>query len=139
MPMQMIDAAVVTTPRGAQATGWQTRAVEEYEQSFPDKRTQLRKDLAAHRLGLTGRPLPQENVYVDADGSLAVAGVDGETFRLYRQDGLVLVRPCAYCGTGRFESPRIDDQVDLGYALSCWHPLHEDCEDYDASETLADW
>jgi hypothetical protein len=139
MPMQMIDAAVVTTPRGAQATGWQTRAVEEYEQSFPDKRTQLRKDLAGQLLGLTGRPLPLENVYVDADGSLAVAGVDGETFRLYRQDGLVLVRPCAHCGTGSFESPKITDRADLGYALLAWCPLHEDCEDYDASETLADW
>ena len=76
---------------------------------------------------------------MDADGWLAVVNADGETFRLYRQGGLVLVRPCAYCGTGRFESLEIADPVVLGYALSAWCPLHEGCEDYDASETLADW
>jgi len=139
MHMEMIEAAVVTTPGEARDTRWKTLAVEEYERSLPDKRARLRTDLAARLLGLTGRPISLERVYVDSGGRLAVAGVDGETFRLHRQDGLVLVRPCAYCGTGSFDSPRITDRLDLGYALLAWHPLHEDCEDYDASETLADW
>lgn len=137
MHMQMIDPAEVVLPEDAQATEWQTSAVEEYEVALPDRRARLQTDLAARLLVLTGRSLRSENIYVDSDGRLAVAGVDGETFRLHRQDGLVLVRPCAYCGTGTFESPRIIDRVDLGYALLAWHPLHEDCEDYDASETLA--
>jgi hypothetical protein len=50
----------------------------------------------------------------------------------------VLVRHCEYCGTGRFESPEIENLADLGYALSAWHPLHEDCEDHTA-EDLAVW
>lgn len=133
MHEQMIDTALV------QAPGWQARAVEEYERSLPDRLARLRTDLAPRLLGLTGRLFPPEDAYVDADGGLAVAGADGETFRLYRQGGLVLVRPCAYCGTGYFESPEIVDPADLGYALSAWRPLHEDCEDYDASEALADW
>jgi hypothetical protein len=136
MHMQMIDAAVITRSGEAQ---WQARAAEAYERCLPDMRAQMRMDLAAQLLGLTGKPLPPENVYLDAGGWLAVAGVDGETFRLYRQDGLVLVRPCAHCGTGSLESPRITDRVDLGYALLAWLPLHEDCEDYYSSETLADW
>jgi hypothetical protein len=139
MPMRMIDAPVETTQGESQAAGWRSRAVEEYERSLPQERARLRTDLAAQLLGLTGMPIPQENAYVDASGRLAVAGVDGETFRLYRQDGIVLMRPCTYCGTGRFESPKIKDRTDLGYALQAWRPLHEDCEDFEASETLADW
>jgi hypothetical protein len=139
MHTQMIDAPLVTTPWEARAKRWKTRAVEEYERSLPDRLARLRTDFAARLLGSTGRSLSLENVYVEADGRFAVAGVDGETFRLNRQGGLVLVRACAYCGTGSFESPEITDRVNLGYALSAWHPLHEDCKDYDASETLADW
>ena len=75
--MQMIDATVVTTPAEAQDARWKTRAVEEYEGSLPDRRTRLRTDLATRLLGLTGRPLSLEDVYVDSDGSLAVAGEEG--------------------------------------------------------------
>jgi hypothetical protein len=139
MHLQMIDAAVVTTQEEAQGTRWKSRVVEEYERSLPDRRARLRTELATQLLGLTGRPFSLENVYVESDGRFAVAGVDGESFRLFSQGGLVLVRPCAYCGTGGFESPRITDRLDLGHMLSAWHPLHDDCEDYDASEALADW
>jgi hypothetical protein len=139
MHMRMIDAPVVTTQRESRAAGWRSRAVEEHERSLPEERARLRTDLAARLLKLTGMPIPQENAYVDASGRLAVAGVEGETFRLYRQDGIVLVRPCDYCGTGMFESPKINDRADLGYALLDWRPLHEDCEDFEAPETLANW
>jgi len=60
---------------------------------------------------------------------MAVAGVDDVTFRLHHS-GLVLVRTCAHCGTGHFESPKSGNFSDLGYALSAWGPLHEDCECY---------
>jgi hypothetical protein len=73
-----------------------------------------------------------------SDGHLAVAGVDGATFRLYHGGELVLERACAYCATGHFESPYVKDSVDLGYALCAWRPLQEDCEDY-SSEDLADF
>lgn len=136
---QMIDTPLVISPEKARATRWRARTVEEYELSLLDRRARLRTDLTTRLLGLTGKPLLLESVYVKSDGRFAVAGVDGETFRLYSEDALVLLRPCAYCGTGSFESPRITDRVDLGYALSAWHPLHEECEDYDASAILAGW
>ena len=41
---------------------------------------------------------------------------------------------CVYCGTGHFESSKISSLSDLGYALSAWRPLHEDCEDYSSEE-----
>jgi hypothetical protein len=63
--------------------------------------------------------------------------VDGITLRLHRRS-LALVRTCAYCGTGRFESPKISNLADLGYALSTWKPLHEDCEVF-SPEELSDF
>ena len=139
MQTQMIDAAGSTKRREVRATGWQGRAVEKYERFLSEKRLRLRTALAARLLGLTGIALALEDLYVDVFGRFAGARVNGERFRLYRQGDLVLVRPCSYCGTGNFESPKIIDRVDLGYALLAWHPLHQDCEDYDASESLADW
>src|SRR5215211_5786408 len=50
----------------------------------------------------------------------------------------ILVRTCTYCSTGQVESSKISSLSDLGYALSAWSPLHEDCEDYSA-EDLADF
>jgi len=130
------SSAMVFTPEAVRDVGWQARAVEQYDRSLPARRRDLRWDLAARVLALTGRRISPEDVY--ADDSMAVAGVDGATFRLHLHDGLVLVRHCDYCGTDSFESPEIKDPADLGYALSAWHPLHEDCEEY-SSEGLADW
>jgi hypothetical protein len=123
-------------PEAERDVGWQARAVEQYDRSLPARRRDLRWDLAARVLALTGRRISPEDVY--ADDSMAVAGVDGATFRLHLHDGLVLVRHCDYCGIGHFESPEIKDLADLGYALSAWLPLHEDCENH-AAEDLADW
>ncbi len=133
---------LLAEPEVAQAAGWQARAVREYGRSLPARRTRLRTDLAARILKLTGQRITSDEIYVDATGSMALAGVDGTTFRLYRYGGLVVVRSCAYCETGHFESPQITDLADLGYALSdsAWRPLHEDCEDYYyGAEDLADW
>ena len=60
--------------------------------------------------------------------------MDDATFRLYQSGYLVLVRKCAYCATDHFESPPIGNLSDLGYALSAWEPLHEDCEEYSSEE-----
>jgi hypothetical protein len=125
------DTAVLARPQA-----WQAWAVGKYERSLPGRRADLRTELAARILALTGRLVPPEKVH--GDERAAAARVDGATFRLRRLGGLVLVRTCAYCGTGRFESPQITDAADLGYTLSAWRPLHEDCEDY-SSEDLASW
>jgi hypothetical protein len=127
--------AILVAPEAERDVGWQARAVEQYDRSLPARRRDLRWDLAARVLALTGRHISPEDVY--ADDRMAVAGVDGATFRLYRHGGLALVRHCQYCGTGHFESPQIEDLSDLGYALSAWHPLHEDCEDHAAKDLAA--
>lgn len=133
------SATMFALPGAAQVAGWQTQAIEEYEHSLPAERAGLCEELVARIALLTGQRVSPEDAYADANGRLAVAGVDGTSFRLYRGGGLVVARPCAYCGTGHFESPRISGVADLGYALGTWRPLHEDCEDYDASEDLTDW
>ena len=131
----MTATAVSEAPR---ATGWREQAVEEYGRSLPDGSADLRAQLAARLLILTGRRIPPEDIYTEANGRLAATSVDHMMFRLYGRR-LVLARSCAYCGIGRFESPEIRDLADLGYALSFWRPLHEDCEDHDSEEDLAHW
>ena len=54
--------------------------------------------------------------------------------RLYHGGDVVPVRVSAYCATGHFESPQVSSLSDLGYALSAWRPLHENCEDYSSEE-----
>jgi aspartate 1-decarboxylase len=103
---------------------------------LPIRHADLRTNLSAKILALTGQRISTQEIYTD--GHLAVAGVDGASFRLYYDGDLVLVRSCAYCGTGHFESPEIISLSDLGYAVSAWRPLHEDCEDY-SSEELPDF
>jgi hypothetical protein len=116
----------------AEPLSWQDVAVRGYERSWPIKHADLRMDLSARIMALTGQRISSEDIY--ADGRLAVASVEGATFRLYYGGDLVLVRTCAYCSTGYFDSSQIDDLSDLGYALSAWRPLHEDCEEYSSEE-----
>jgi hypothetical protein len=99
MQEQANGAAGLATLEAAQPLGWWAAAIGEYEQSLPSRHAKLRTDLAARILALTGRHIPPEEIYTN--GSLAVAGVDGVTFRLHHRS-LVLVRTCAYCGTGHF-------------------------------------
>lgn len=133
MQEQIHGAAELVTLEAAE---WQAAAIGEYERSRQIRHAGMQKDLSARILALTGRQISSGEIY--SDGQLAVAGVDGATFRLYRGGDLVLVRECAYCGTGRFESPKIRNGSDLGYAVSPWQPLHDDCEDY-SSEELPDF
>ncbi len=132
MQGQVNGTVGLATLETAQPLGWRAAATEEYERSRPIRHA----DLSTKILALTGRRISSQEIYTD--GHLAVAGVDGATFRLYHGGVLVLVRVCAYCATGRFESPQIATLSDLGYALSSWRPQHEDCEDY-SSEELPDF
>ena len=125
-------AAGLAMLEAAEPLSWQDVAVRGYERSWPIEHADLRMDLSARIMALTGQRISSEDIY--ADGRLAVASVDGATFRLYYGGDLVLVRTCAYCSTGNFESSQIDDLSDLGYALSAWRPLHEDCEEYSSEE-----
>ena len=127
--------AGLATLEGEQPFSWQAVAVGEYEISLPARHAEMRTELSARILALTGRQISPREIYTD--GSMAVAGVDGVTFRLHHHS-LLLVRTCTYCGTGHFESPEISSLSDLGYAMSAWRPLHEDCEDYSA-EDLTDF
>jgi hypothetical protein len=135
MQAQINGTAGLATLEPVQPLGWQAAAVGEYERTLPTRHADLRTQCAARILALTGRQISPVNIYTD--GRLAVAGVDGATFRLYHSY-LVLVRSSTYCGTGHFESPEIKDLADFGHALSTWHPLHEDCEDY-SPEDLPDF
>jgi hypothetical protein len=125
-------AAGLAMLEAAEPLSWQDVAVRGYERSWSVRHADLRMDLSARIMALTGQRISSEDIY--ADGRLAVASVDGAKFRLYYGGDLVLVRTCAYCSTGNFESSQIDDLSDLGYALSAWRPLHEDCEEYSSEE-----
>ena len=127
MQEQINGIAALATLGATQPLGWQAATVGEYERSLRARYADLRRDLSARILALIGRHISEEEIY--ADGHMAVAGVDGVTFRLHHSR-LVLARTCDYCGTGHFESPKIRNRSDLGYALSAWRPLHEDCEGY---------
>ena len=132
MQKQIDGATGLATPEAGKPFSWQATAVGEYERSWSIRHADLCVDLSARVLVLTGRRISLEEVYTD--GHLAVAGVDDATFRLYQSGDLVLVRKCAYCAMDHFESPPIGNPSDLGYALSAWEPLHEDCEEYSSEE-----
>jgi hypothetical protein len=136
MQEQTYGGAGLATLEAVQPLDWQAEAVGDYERSLPIRHADLRTNLSAKILALTGQRISTQEIYTD--GHLAVAGVDGASFRLYHDGDLVLVRCCAYCATGHFESPQISALSDLGYALSTWRPLHEDCEYY-SSEELRDF
>ena len=62
---------------------------------------------------------------------MATVRVDSVLFRGRRED-VRLVRTCAHCGSGLFESPQLQAPADVGYALSPWMPAHPDCEAEDS-------
>jgi hypothetical protein len=132
MQEQTYGIVGLATLEATQALDWQASAAQDYKRSWPIRHADLRTDLSARILALTGQRISTQEIYTD--GHLAVAGVDDASFRLYHGGDLILVRSCAYCATGHFESPEIISLSDLGYALSAWRPLHEDCEDYSSEE-----
>jgi hypothetical protein len=99
-------------------------------------RLRLQRRLAEQLLALTGHVVPAEAIAVVAGGRSAAAFVDNVHF-LLRRDAVVIVRPCAYCETGRFVSESLDGQADLGYALAVWAPYHHDCEPADPPDDVS--
>lgn len=125
-------SSAITRPN-RQLCDWQATAVAVYTGAMDAARLRLRRRLAERLLALTGREAPAEAIVMDAGGQSASAVVDGVLF-LLRRDDLVIVRPCAHCQTGRFESEPLDDQAGVGYALAIWAPYHRDCEPTDAPD-----
>ena len=124
-----------TEPRVRLADGnpcvWQARTMEKYRLGRSNMERELRTELAGRVLALTGREIPASLVYADPDRHIARVSVDGVSFRLTR-DQVVLLSPCAYCGVREFESPAIESPADLGYALSVWKPYCRDCTPEDS-------
>lgn len=109
------------------ATHWRDRAISAYTAGRVSRRAALQAELAHRIESLTNfRPVP-ESIYADEDKDLAVYKLDQTLFRL-GVEGLSIIRPCAHCGTGEFQSLPIMDIADLGHALAVWQPHHDDCE-----------
>ena len=107
-------------------SGWRTKSVAAYVNTVDVARRQLERRLTERLRLLTGCGPSQEGLVVDMAGRSASAAMDGVLF-LLRGDELVIVRPCAHCGTGRFVSESLEYVTDLGYALAVWEPFHRDC------------
>lgn len=115
---------------------WQAAALAMYRREVSEGGARLRAELAAQVRALTGRVIPSSAITVDCDGHRAGATMDGVVFQLQGHN-LLLLRPCAHCGTGRFASPPLCSRTDLGYALFGWRPYHASCEPADLDD--ADW
>jgi hypothetical protein len=112
---------------------WQAQAIETFRQGKTNTERELRAELVKRVIALTGREVPANLVYADPDKHTARVTVDGVSFRLIR-DQLVMLLPCAYCGVREFESLPIQSQADLGRALSEWKPYCHDCTPEDPDE-----
>jgi hypothetical protein len=115
-----------------QQSSWQTRAITAYHHSQPHEAA-LRQQLAAAVHALTGRSIDDAAIVVDLPGRTAFARIDGIHFR-WANGELSVVRPCAHCGLGAFVSLPVQGAEELGFALSDWQPLHEDCRPFEADE-----
>lgn len=96
----------------------------------------MRRQLAKRVFALTGRVLQERAIVENVAAQRVSALVDGVLFRL-RGNELVIVRPCAYCGTGHFESAAIASRADLGYKLVTWKPFHDECAPSDPSDDVS--
>jgi hypothetical protein len=115
---------------------WQAAAVAAYAVEAGAGGAHLRAELAIRMHELTGCAIPDGAITVNDDAQRATAALDGVVFQLRGHD-LILLRPCAYCGTGCFESPSLGSRADLGHALAGWRPYHAGCEPADPAEE--DW
>jgi hypothetical protein len=130
MSAALHGASIRRTTRATRHGDWQTRAITTYHQAHGQATTRMQADLIVRIHRLTGRLLATESIFVERDACLATVVVDGTCFRLQQQD-LIVLRPCAWCGIGYFESPAITSLAELGYALSVWQPLHPGCQPED--------
>jgi hypothetical protein len=119
-----------------ESSDWRVNAVAVYADTADMARLRLRRRIAERLLAITGYGAAEETIAADTAGRSASAVVDGVLF-LLRGDALVIVRPCAHCGTGRFISEPLERRADLGYALSGWAPYHRDCEPVDPPDDVS--
>ena len=105
---------------------WREEAIAEARREAAESGLTLRAELASRVRALTARPVAPDTVDAAGEAGLPIVTVDGTTFRLARGT-LVVLHPCARCGTGQFASPPIVGVADLGRALDGWQPLHDDC------------
>ena len=112
---------------------WQTDAIQAYRFAVVGEESTLRAELAHRVAALTGCRIPPQEVVADREARVAFLALDGVRFQL-RQHDVVLLRPCANCGTGEFASDPLITKGDLGHALGVWRPLHHGCEVGDPTE-----
>ena len=105
---------------------WREGVVMAYQAAREQENDTLRRTMAERLRVLIGQTIRPESVYVDPAARMATVRVDEVLFRGQRED-VRLVRPCAHCGSGLFESPPLYVSADVGYALSPWMPAHSDC------------
>lgn len=122
-------------PRVGREASWREEAIGAHRQAERERALALRADLAARVRALTGIPVGADSVSLNRETGEATVAVDGVLFRLVR-GAMVLMRPCAHCGTGEFLSAPIEDRADLGGALAGWLPLHEECRAEETAESL---
>jgi len=120
-------AQVVRTDAAPCVADWRESVVTMYQAAREPEIDTLRRTLAERLCALIGQTIRPESVYADPAARMATVRVDSVLFRGRRED-VRLVRPCAHCGSGLFESPPLYVPTDLGYALSTWMPAHPDCE-----------
>ena len=113
---------------------WQGGVVAAYLEAQERERP-LAVALATRIYTLAGRAIAPESVFVDHEAGLAVAVVDGVTFRM-RRGQVTILRACRECGAGRVESQPLVTRADLGYALSVWEPRCTGCEEEDSANWL---
>ncbi len=117
---------VYPPPLATKVRDWCVEAMAAYRQAEAADRSSLGRELAARVLALTGQLVEPGAIQVDRQSQTASVAVGTAWFRLRRGE-LCLVRTCVYCGVDRLESAAIQDQVDLGHALSIWEPRCEEC------------
>src|SRR5215469_11441342 len=119
---------IESAPRGQAAERtWQREAIEVYRRAKLEEESVMRAELANRVAALTGCRIPPQQVVADRVARVAFLALDGVRFRLWHHD-VVLLRPCAHCGTGVFASDPLTTKGDLGHALGVWRPLHHGCE-----------
>ena len=124
-------AQVVRIDAAPRVADWREGAVTMYQAAREQEMDTMRRTMAERLCMLIGQTIRPESVYIDPAARLATVRLDSVLFRGRRED-VRLMRPCAYCGSGLFESPPLYAPADVGYALSLWIPAHPDCEAEDS-------
>jgi hypothetical protein len=114
---------------------WQTQASAAYQHAQRQSISMLPRLLGARIHTLTGHVIARESIFVDPHTQIATAVVDGVVFRAHDRQ-VFLLRSCAECGLGHFESPPLATRADLGHALDVWQPRHGACQPEDPTNWL---